>query len=235
MDCMNDTFLVAGKLVCALGPTPVGQCNELLDSLFFAQRVADGKANRFCENEQWLTEHDKALVVAKWMLVEARHESFSLEDEPSVTIASLIEDALPGHLPDALGVRLKEGMACMARLPKDGAEYTLFYRSVLEKLPLKAPEGDAAEEPGAVYKVVLQIGVLQQETALFSVFLAFSTNTVLAEDLFGQPLFAKDLLGPVRVRFERREWRFAEYSTVRDRVEKFIADKKEGLILPIPC
>lgn len=225
MDCASTEQLVSGHLLSSDSGIDSVVMGDIADSLLFSQLSADLKFNRFDAPVSWFSRHDDAMQHVKWLLTGNLREAFEPEAEASITVMALIERLLLSRLSDARAEAVRHMVDCMGGLTETDKASLLFRQQVLR----------VSTEAKVHSSVVLQVSALVRQTQLFSFLVSFATNHVVGPDPFRQVFPGSSIVGEVDARFVQHDWNHASYQTVREKVRKVLAEKRCGLILPIPC
>lgn len=231
MKDIKGDWVVAGDLMCAPTPVPMGMLKDINAALLFSQLTADDKYPNRRSSSEWLTEYTKALKALKWTGTGFDSQSFEVDDESVVTIASTVERLLLAGAGAEHADHVRQALACLGELPDMQAQ-TMFRKFTLVcPLPSELERHASAMETD----VALMITVLKPDKVVVCLWMTFTTVAQLSNDFLHQPFTGAQLKGPFVVRLSQRQWNAAGYATVRARVERYLAGRQKDLIMPLEC
>lgn len=199
--------------------------SDVLDSLLFAQLAADDALNKFDSPENWFSESRRAMIKSKWTGLTNYSGGFELGENNRVTLEGLIEQNLLSHLSLSRAREIKQMLDCSFTLAETDESWALFRRNTC----------NAPDEASGHSTIALQVSVIEQQVHLFSLFVTFTTSSVVESDLWHQEFSASSIVGSIELRFIQRQWNRSSYRRARDGIRRYLAGKKDGLMLPVSC
>ncbi|OCR26529.1 hypothetical protein AFK24_03085 [Pseudomonas syringae] len=225
MVVINTKKLVVGSLLSSDAGIPPPVMKDVLDSLLFFQLYADTKVSRFDPSAAWFEYFDQAVLKLKWTTSDYEGDVGPPQSDLCISISVLVEKVLSKYLASKQVEEVKEMMTCIGSLAEDNQASLLFRQQTVKA---------SAEVPGRT-DVFLQIDLLDPGLRLSSLFVIFGTTSEVGHDLWHQTFPEASLVDDVQVRFRQREWNHADNKHLVGKIQAFLADKREGMILPISC
>jgi hypothetical protein len=221
MDRERLKIVVAGNMVASVGGGIADDMNDVLDSLLFAQLVADSKAEKFEAPDIWFQNYRNELRALKWTETASRREAFEPEDTSSIVLSELIKDKLLSELPVTQAREISEMLDCIFALPETAPASLLFNEHAFKR------GGKVKGES----TIAFEVSILEKTSTLSSLFIAFKTTNVVDSNPFSQRFAGCRVVGEVVTRFSRRHWGRTGYQSRRDAVRGYLDDKRTGKIL----
>lgn len=238
MKCSMTSTVVSGHLVCSSTAIDASTQQNILDSLLFSQLYADDKYARLDSPGQWSDEHDNAMRNLKWMLSDLRVNTIRPGPEERFNIGRVLDQELCRRLPDSAADDVRQMLKRIAAIEPDAAPQILFKTHVMNALTDEPGNGlpavDSGQVPAPQATVVnLMLSYVAAGEMLFTCVIAFKTTAAVQNDLFDQSFTSSEIIGSVDIRFVKRHLDLAAFKQVRDKVERFLEGRRDGLILPL--
>lgn len=225
MNAINMKRLVAGSLLCSDAAIAPPVMKDVLDSLLFFQLYADAKVSRFDPSAAWFDYFDQAALKLKWTTSDYEGDVHPPQSDLSISIGAFVEKISSKYLPSKQVEEVKKMMTCIGSLAEDNQALLLFRQQTVKA---------SAEVPGQT-DVFLHIDILEPGLRLSSLFAIVATTSEVGPDLWHQAFPEASRVGDVQVRFRQREWNHADNKHLVGKIQAFVANKGEGMILPISC
>ena len=222
MEHKNINIVVAGD-VLGCDAESAEDINDSLDSLLYAQLMADAKANKFEAPASWFPAYRNELLALKWSGTVNSRQAFEPGKGTTITLMELIEENLLNQLSAEQGDEVRAMLDRVFTLPETDAASMLLNEHAFRR---------AAKAKGKS-TIALQVSVVEKSTRLSSLFVTFTTTRVIDSNPLHQAFPASSIVGEVEARFFQRNWNRTGYQSKRAAVQRYLEGKRDEKILPV--
>lgn len=221
-------FINAGAVVLL----PLGMKEQerldVLESVLFAQLVANKKYPDFSQTGEWYNAYREVLKNG-WLQKAVMWDSFTLNAASKCNMVDWLGNRLGKYVDQTVATEVIRVLNRVAQLPCTLPAIELLREHVQRH---KVPEpSETTVETGC--KVSLQVILAQHGPVLSSVYVEFETSEPVISNPLGQ-LFATDnVLGNIQLRCFQANLSNALYEPLRDAIIKKLGDKAAKNILDV--
>lgn len=220
---MNDrysVFINAGVVV-VLSPDMAGQeKSDVLDSVLFAQLVADKKFPAYAQVQKWYDEYRDVLKIG-WLQKATAWDNFALDEQANFNAAHWLGRRLGEYVDRTAADEVTRVLSHVAQLPGTlPAIEQLREQACKRKDPVPSPETDEA-----VGRVCLQVVLAGQGPLLSSVSLSYETAQPAISNPLGQCLSVAHVVGNLQSRCFQANLSKELYDPLRSAIVHKLGDK----------
>jgi hypothetical protein len=215
---MNEHYLVfvnAGVIVLLARDMSDGEKLDVLNSVLFAQLVANKKCPGFAQVQAWYDTYREVLKNG-WLQREAAWRNFPADAASTFKFVDQLKCQMEDHVDPTTVDEVIRVLDGLAQLP-----VTLPAIDVLRGQVLKLEGGKSLETTsGSGCKVRLQVIIAQSGPMLHSFYMEFETTEQVVSNPLGQVFRADNILGNIQLNYFQANLSAALYEPLRDAVIK---------------
>jgi hypothetical protein len=228
MGAQYSVFVNAGAVVLLSSALLEQERQDVLNSVLFAQLVANKKYPEFTLGDGW---YDTCQGVLKdsWLQRAVAWDSFGTDAESKRAMVQWVESRLEDQAGNITIAGIAGVFNDIAQLPCNHPATELLREQMSRQKNIEV-SGTPAE---AVSDVRLQIIVVGQGAVMSSLFIEFETNVHTLTDPLGHLFSSDNVLGNIRLRWFQANLSSVLYVSLRDAIVKKLGDKAAKNILYI--
>lgn len=220
---MNDrysVFINAGVVLVLPRNMADQEKRDVLDSVLFAQLVANKKYPAYAQAQIWYDEYRDVLKNG-WLQKTAAWDNFTLDEQTNFTAAHWIGRRLGKYVDRTVADEVTRLLSCVAQLPA-----TLPAIEQLRDQACKRKETvPSSEIDETVGRVCLQVILAEQGPLLSSVSLSYETRQLAIANPLGQCLSVANVVGNLQSRCFQVNLSKELYDPLRDAIVQKLGDK----------
>ncbi|MBC3385957.1 hypothetical protein [Pseudomonas sp. SWRI179] len=193
---------------------------DVLNSVLFAQLVADKRNPNFSQMQAWYETYREVLSSA-WLQREVAWKSLAVGDASTFKLTDWVGAPLAGHLDSATRDDVCRVLNRVAQLPVTSPAIDVL-REHVRKFK-DGPSSGAAVE--AACKVSLQVILAQHGPVLNSFYVEFNTTEQVVSNPLGQSFATDNILGNIQLKYFQVNLSDALYGPLREAIIKKLGDK----------
>jgi len=226
MEEQYSVFVNAGAVVLLSYSLSEQEKQDVLNSVLFAQLVANKKYPEFVLGDGW---YETCLGVLKdgWLQQAVAWNSFGIDEPSKCAMVEWVGSQLE-HSPDRTTVaRVVDVFNDIARLPGNHPLIELLCEQTHRQKTIEVSEGTA----DAVCDVRLQLIVVRQGAVMSSLFVEFRTATQAISHPLDYLFTFENVLGRINLRWFEANLSSVLYVSLRDAIIKKLSDRAVKNIL----
>lgn len=226
MDDQYSVFIDAGAVVLLSSALLEQERQDVLNSVLFAQLVANKKYPKFARADGW---YETYLGVLKdsWLQRSVAWDSFAVDDASKRAMVNWVENRLEAPSARTTIAHVMRAFNDVVHLPDTHPAIERLREQTLR------PENDEDGDSPASCNVRVQIIVARQGLLMDSLFVEFKTTGQGANDPLGHLFSTEHVQGNIYLRWFNANLSPVLYGSIREAVVRKLGDKAANNILAV--